>query len=89
MKVLWGVGWDKKEFLESNVHVYGGDDTRIIVYDMEMWLKGGGSEKHQKKKKKKKKPWEQSIEYCNYYDLSSEIELVHSPTLYKFIIWAC
>ena len=48
------VGWDKKEFLESNVHVYGGDDTRIIVYDMEMWLKGGGSEKHQKKKKKKK-----------------------------------
>ena len=36
LKVLWGVGCDKKEFLESNLHVYGGDDDRIIVYNMEM-----------------------------------------------------
>ena len=28
MKVLGGVGWDKKEFLESNLHMYGGDDAK-------------------------------------------------------------
>ena len=50
VKVLWGVGWDKKEFLESNLHVYGEDDTKIIVYNMEMWLKGKTSEKHQREK---------------------------------------
>ena len=46
--VLGDVGWDKKEFLESNLHVYDRDDTRIIVYNMERWPKEGGSEKHQK-----------------------------------------
>ena len=39
------VGWDKKEFLESNLHMYGGDDNRTIVYNMEMWLKERGGEK--------------------------------------------
>ena len=83
--VLGGVGWDKKEFLESNLHVYGGDDTKIIGYNMERWLKEGGI----RKTLEKKNLWEQSTEYCNYYDLSSGIELVLSPTLYKFIVWAC
>ena len=32
LKVLGGVGWDKKEFLETNLHVYGRNDTKIIVY---------------------------------------------------------
>ena len=32
--VLGGVGWDKKEFPESNLHVFGRDDTEIIVYSM-------------------------------------------------------
>ena len=45
MMVLGGVGWDKKEFLESNLHVYGRDDTKIIVYNMEMWLKEGRNKK--------------------------------------------
>ena len=43
--VLRGVGWDKKEFLEFNLHVYDGDDTKIIVYSMRKWPK----EKDQKK----------------------------------------
>ena len=30
--VLGGVGWDRKEFPESNLHVYGKDDTKIIIY---------------------------------------------------------
>ena len=32
--VLGGVEWDKKEFPESNLHVYGRDDTKIVVYSM-------------------------------------------------------
>ena len=46
--VLGGVGWDKKEFLESNLHVYGRDDTKIIVYSMERWPKGKGAKKIKK-----------------------------------------
>ena len=45
LMVLGGVGWNKKEFLESNLHVYDGDDTKIIVYSMGRWPK----EKDQKK----------------------------------------
>ena len=50
MMVLGGVGWDKKEFPESNLHVYGRDDTKIIVYNMERWLKEGRNKKKKKKK---------------------------------------
>ena len=53
MMVLGGVGWDKKEFPESNLHVYGRDDTKIIVYNMERWLKEGRNIKKKKKRKKK------------------------------------
>ena len=48
LRVLGSVGWDRKEFLEFNLHVYGKDDTQIVVYNMEMWPKEKGSEKHQK-----------------------------------------
>jgi len=44
LKVLGDVGWDKKEFLEPKLHVYGRDDTKIIVYNIERWPKGRGSE---------------------------------------------
>ena len=30
--------------------MYGGDDTRIIIYNMERWLKERGSEKHKGEK---------------------------------------
>ena len=39
--VLGGVGWDRKEFLEFNLHVYGRDDTKIIVYSMKRKKKRG------------------------------------------------
>jgi len=45
LMVLGGVGWDKKGLLESNLHVYDGDDTKIIVYSMEKWPKGGDRKK--------------------------------------------
>ena len=41
------IGWDK-EFLESNLHVYGGDDTKIVIYSMGRWPKGVGGEKIKK-----------------------------------------
>ena len=43
LMVLEGVGWDKKKFLESNLHVYGRDDTKIVVYSKGRWCKEEGS----------------------------------------------
>ena len=48
LRVLGGVGWDKKDFLETNLHVYGGDDIKIIVYNMERWPKEKEKEKTKK-----------------------------------------
>ena len=43
--VLGGVGWDKKEFLESNLYVYDRDDNKIVVHSMGRWLKKGDRKK--------------------------------------------
>ena len=40
--VLGGAGWDRKEFLESNLHVCGRDDTKVGIYNMERYTKGRG-----------------------------------------------
>ena len=53
--VLGGVGWDRKEFPESNLQVYGRDDTKIVVYSM------GRCTKKRKKKEKKKERRNQVI----------------------------
>ena len=45
--VLGGVGWDKKGFLESNLYVYGRDDTKIAVYSMGRCPKERRLEKNQ------------------------------------------
>ena len=42
-----GVGWDMKEFPESDLHVYGRDDTKIVVYNMGRYTKRGRSGKNQ------------------------------------------
>ena len=42
--VLGSARWDKNEFSESNLHVYGRDDTKAGIYNMERGIK--------KKKKK-------------------------------------
>ena len=43
--VLGGVRWDKKEFLEFNLHVYSRDDTKVVVYSMGRWPKKGGEDR--------------------------------------------
>ena len=39
--VLGGAIWDRKESPESNLHVYGKDDTKIVVYNMEKCTDNG------------------------------------------------
>ena len=46
--VLGSVGWDRKEFPESNLHVCDRGDTKTEIYNMERCTK----EKKEKKEKK-------------------------------------
>ena len=39
--VLGGVGRNKKDFPKSNLHMYGRDDTKIVVYSMKRKKKMG------------------------------------------------
>ena len=57
--VLGGVGWDNKEFLESNLHVYGMDGTKIVVYSMRRWPK----ERDRKKSRNFRK---NTVYSCNF-----------------------
>jgi len=40
LMVLGGAEWDRKESSESNLHVCGKDDTKIVIYNMEKCTKG-------------------------------------------------
>ena len=35
--------WDREKLPESNLHMCGEDDTKIMVYNMKMWPKEKGS----------------------------------------------
>ena len=64
--VLGGVGWDRKEFPESNLHVYGKDDTKIVVYNMGRCTKKGI--------RKNQVIWEQGCELLyNFIDQQNNI----------------
>ena len=39
-----GVGWDRRGFPESNLHVCGKDDTNMVVYNVEECIERDGSE---------------------------------------------
>ena len=39
MRGQGGVGWNRKKFPESNLHVYGTDDTLIMVYNTRGWAR--------------------------------------------------
>ena len=51
-KVQGGVRWDKKKLSEPNLHVYGKDDTKVMVYNMRKWPKKGMEKPRAKKIKK-------------------------------------
>ena len=40
--VLRGAEWDRKEFLDSNLHMCGRDDTKIVVYNIGRCTKKAG-----------------------------------------------
>ena len=46
LRVQGDVGWDMKKFPESNLHVYGKDDTQIMVYNMREWSRKRNRKKH-------------------------------------------
>ena len=56
--VLGGVEWDKKEFLESNLHVYGKDDAKIVIYSMGRWTK-------KRDRKKSRNIYKNIVNSCN------------------------
>ena len=39
--VLKGIGWDRIEFPESNLHMCGRNDTKIVVHSMKIYIKKG------------------------------------------------
>ena len=41
--------WDREKLPEPNLHVYGKDDTKIIVYNMRRWPKKKGSKNLEQK----------------------------------------
>ena len=45
-----GVRWDRKKLPEPNLHVYGKDNTKIMIYSMRRSPKKGDKKKHQRKK---------------------------------------
>ena len=42
--------WDKEKLPEPNLHVYGKDDTKIMVYNMRKWPKKRGLENLEQKR---------------------------------------
>ena len=56
--VLGGVGWDGKEFSESNLHVYGKNDIKIVIYSIGRCTK---------KAEKNQVIWnDKRISFCNF-----------------------
>ena len=44
---MGGVGWDREEFLKSNLHLCGRDGTKIVIYNTGRCTKKGGFGKNQ------------------------------------------
>ena len=42
--------WDREKLPEPNLHVYGKDDTKNIVYNMRKWPRKGGSKNLEQKR---------------------------------------
>ena len=46
------MSWDKEKLLEPNLHVYGKDDTKFMVYNMRKWPKKGIKKKKKSRAKR-------------------------------------
>ena len=54
--------WDREKLPEPNLHVYGKDDTKIMVYNMRMWLeKKEGTKKDLEQKRLRNKSLKEEL----------------------------
>ena len=53
--------WDREKLSEPNLHVYGKDDTKIIVYNMRRWPKKGGTKKDLEQKRLRNKSLKEEL----------------------------
>ena len=54
--------WDMEKLPESNLHVYGKDDTKIMVYNMRRWQKEkGGTKKDLEQKRLRNKSLKEEL----------------------------
>ena len=68
-KVQGGVRWDKKKLPESNLHVYGKDDTQIRVYNMRRSPKRREKKNTREKKTKEQVTGTRTLDsWFNYYE---------------------
>ena len=42
--------WDREKLPEPNLHMYGKDDTKIIVYNMRKWPRTGAGKNLEQKR---------------------------------------
>ena len=59
--VLGVAGWDRKEFPESNLHVCGRDNTKIVVYNMGRCTKKGKEGRINELEIKNLRTWQTNI----------------------------
>ena len=54
--------WDREKLPEPNLHVYGKDDTKIMVYNMRRWLeKNEGTKKDLEQKRLRNKSLKEEL----------------------------
>ena len=54
--------WDREKLSKPNLHVYGKDDTKIMVYNMRMWLeKKEGTKKDLEQKRLRNKSLKEEL----------------------------
>ena len=85
--VLGGVGWDRKEFLESNLHVYGRDDTKIVVYSMGRCTKKRGRKKGEKKSSNFDDKTENSCNFVHQQDIIQAPQVIPRMVLLILLVF--
>ena len=53
--------WDREKLLEPNLHVYGKDDTKIMVYNIRRWPKKGRTKKDLEQKRLRNKSLKEEL----------------------------
>ena len=79
--VLGGVGWDRKEFSKSNLHVYGENDIKIVIYSMRRCTKKG--------EKKSSNFDDKTVNSCNFVHQQDIIQAPQAIPRMVFFYLSC